>query len=641
MRGRCLLLSTVLVGSISTMSLALAQQSNGRVAAHRSIYSTDRIIIGWRDPAKAERSQKMDALARSRGFKLSAHRKLDARTHVMALDRTLAGAELDAVLSQLEQDSDIAYASADLRRHPHALTSDPLLSSQWYLLDQQPAATRMHLAWDSATSNSSMVVAVLDTGVLFEHPDLGTVASGGKLLPGYDFVFDPNFSNDGDGRDADPSDPGDWVDSADLQKSGYANCETGPSSWHGTRVSGLIGALTDNATGIAGAAYHTRVLPVRVMSKCGGFDSDILVGMRWAAGLTVDGIPDNPTPASVINLSLGGGSVCTSAYRTVIEEITAHGVAVVVSAGNEGTAVSSPANCPGVIAVAGIRHAGSKVGFSNLGSEVTLSAPGGNCVNSGFGQPCLFSIVVATNTGSTTPLASAYTDEINYNVGTSFSAPQVAATAALMLSVNDRLGPQHISDLLRESATAFPAADPAIPQCRVPSGPNDFQTQECGCTTSTCGAGMLNAAAAVGAAARPLAIMGATGTVDIGSTLTLDASGSFAPPGRSVTSLQWSVSNLVGTAPTIDAPTEAITTLRLPGAASFTLTLTVTDDLGRVDEATRMFATPAQTPSVSPTTPAPRSGGGGGGTLGVELIVLLIVGWRQAKRAHPNPLSRQ
>ncbi len=154
------------------------------------------------------------------------------------------------------------------------------------------------------------------------------------------------------------------------------------SSWHGTQTAGLIGALTNNGVGMASVGRTVRILPVRVLGKCGGFDADIIAGMRWAAGLSVPGVPANPNPARVINMSLGGAGVCTQAYVDAVNEINAAGVTIIASAGNStGHAVSSPANCPGVIAVAGLRHVGTKVGFSDLGPQISISAPGGNCVN--------------------------------------------------------------------------------------------------------------------------------------------------------------------------------------------------------------------------------------------------------------------
>src|SRR5438067_10104649 len=178
---------------------------------------------------------------------------------------------------------------------------------------------------------------------------------------------------------SDASDPGDWVVQADLSKPECNGGTTSNSSWHGTRVSGILGAVSNNGVGIAGMTWSAWLLPVRVLGKCGGTDLDIIAGMRWAAGIPVSGAPNNPYPARIENLSLGATSTCPQAYIDVINELAAKGVLVVASAGNEGGPVDAPANCPGVAAVAGLRHAGTKVGYSSLGPEVALSSPAGNC----------------------------------------------------------------------------------------------------------------------------------------------------------------------------------------------------------------------------------------------------------------------
>ena len=277
-----------------------------------------------------------------------------------------------------------------------------MFTSQWYLKNTEVSAVNAIDAWDAERGSTGVVVAVLDTGVFYDHPDLGRADRGGKLLPGFDFVGADHMANDGNARDADPSDPGDWIDAADKTNTLYGNCDTSGSSWHGTRVAGMIGALTSNTSGVAGLSWNSFILPVRVLGKCGGLDSDILAGMRWAAGLHVPGAADNPTPARILNASFGSDGPCEATYRDVINEITARKVLLVLSAGNEGTMVSSPGNCPGVAAVAAIRHAGSKVGFSSLGPEVTIAAPGGNCVNIN-GGPCLFSLDTTSNSGATAP----------------------------------------------------------------------------------------------------------------------------------------------------------------------------------------------------------------------------------------------
>lgn len=608
--------SWVVLALAASGSLASASEYNGEFRKPAPASGTDQIIVKWRSgTADVRRLQKAANLD---GTRFLQKQRLDETTDVIRLATRLTAHELDDVLEQLRGDPDVEFASPDLRRHPHALTNDALLNTQWYLLGEQPSATRTDAAWDITTASSATVVAVLDTGVRFEHPDLRPVAEGGKLLVGHDFVSRAPFANDGDGRDADASDPGDWVDANDLTQPGFGDCEQLPSSWHGTRVAGLVGALTNNLEGVAGAAFNARVLPVRVMGKCGGFDSDIIAGMRWAAGLPVAGVPANPTPATVINLSLGGDGACSAAYQSAVDEINARGVVIVVSAGNDGGPVNSPANCAGVVGVGGIRHVGTKVGFSSLGPGVAISAPGGNCVNTGPGQPCLFSIVVASNTGTTTPATSSYTDPVRFNVGTSFAAPQVASAIALMRSVNSRLSPAQLSSLARESASAFPVStNTAISECRVPASDSDLQTTECNCTTQTCGAGMLNTAAAVAAAQSPVAVLRTEGQPFVGSTLTLNSESSFASDGRTLASFQWSVENITGAAPAIASASQQVTTMSLPGTAQFTLRLTVTDDRGARD--VEVLAMEATTP---PPPPANSDGGGGGGQLSWELLAL-------------------
>lgn len=613
---------------VHAQQVAPAEYNGKFPSPRRAAPATDRIIVKWRgNDSSAERTQQVaqkiaQKLAMPGGLRLQYKRSMSDGAEVLQIDRHLSGVELDSVIEGLQADPGVIYAAPDLRRHAHALTSDLLLPEQWYLMSAQPSATRTEQAWDVTMGSTSMVVAVLDTGVRFDHPDLGRLEQGGKLLAGYDFVSNPTFANDGDARDGDPSDPGDWVSAADLTQPGFTECEQSNSSWHGTRVAGLIGALTNNAVGVAGAGWNTVVLPVRVLGKCGGFDSDIIDAMRWAAGLNVAGIPRNSNPAKVINLSLGGDGVCTAAYQSAASDVTARGVLVVVSAGNDGGPVSAPANCAGVLGVSGLRHIGTKVGFSNLGPDLSIGAPGGNCVN--LGPPCLFSIVVATNTGTTTPVAPAYTDQFNYNIGTSFSAPQAAAAAALMRTINTQLAPSQVITLLKQTAVAFPInSSTAIPNCHVPANSDDLQTTECNCTTQTCGAGMLDAGAAVRAAQRPFAILQRTGAVTSGATLSLDASSSFAADTRNLTGFQWSIESLTGSAPVVIAPAQAITTMQITGTSQFTLRLTVTDDQRAQDIEEVTLATPATPPEPPPPASSSR---GGGGLFSWTLIGILLAG---------------
>ena len=322
------------------------------------------------------------------------------------------------------------------------------------------------------------------------------------MLDGYDFVSEdaPNkfiAANDGNGWDSDPSDPGDWIDAALIaaNPSALTDCSAENSSWHGTRTAGIIGALSQNNTGISGIDWNALILPVRVLGRCGGYTSDIVSGMRWAAGLHVIGVPDNFNPAKVINMSLGGSGTCSVMEQTAVDEIIARGTVIVVSAGNSGLGVESPGNCRGVIAVGGVRHTGTKVGYSSLGPEVTITAPAGNCVNTGAGQPCLYSIDTTTDSGTKAPSGASYTNQINSNVGTSFSAPMVAAVAGLMMGMNPTLTPAQVKNALQSSSRPFPV-DPTLSACPGSNASGDAVGQ-CNCVTTQCGAGMLDALAAV------------------------------------------------------------------------------------------------------------------------------------------------
>jgi len=466
------------------------------IHADNSLAEEGRVIVKYRvTPGALKQALALDQTSRLSarlGLTLHSGRHINARTHVIHT----AGVSSEALAARLSREADVEYAIPDQLRTISSLPNDPLFSGQWYLQAIEAASTHASEAWDLATGSSGVVVAVLDTGVRFDHPDLFPI-----LLQGYDFVSDAPNAGDGDGRDADASDPGDFISLSDAANPNLqALCGSGlfpyDSSWHGTRVAGIVGAAGNNSVGIAGTSWGAKILPVRVIGKCGGFDSDIIAGMRWAAGLSVPGVPDNPNPARIINLSLGGGGSCTFAYTDTIAELAGQGALVVAAAGNETGPVLTPGNCTGVLTVAGVRHVGTKVGYSSLGPEVSVSAPAGNCVNAT--GPCLYSIDTATNLGTTSPAANDYTDQYNYNVGTSFSAPQAAGVAALMLSLNPALTPGDIIARIKQSARAFPT-DNTLSSCPNVATSGDTAGQ-CNCTTATCGAGILDARAAVAAA---------------------------------------------------------------------------------------------------------------------------------------------
>jgi len=595
-------------------------------------------------------TERVAALASRSGVRLVRHRPITALIHAMHIE-TRAGESAEATLARLRADPDVEYAVTDERRYIHAAPSDPLYAQQWYL--QTAAATPSAVdaldAWSTATGSATLVIADIDTGVRPDHPDLMS-----RLLPGYCFISDPFVANGGACPGPSSADPGDWIASADISNhpSECSQATAMPSSWHGTRVAGILGALTNNGVGVAGLTWGSPILPVRALGKCGGLDSDIIAAMLWAGGIAVSGAPGNPNPARIINMSLGGTGACPSSYIEAIGQLTALGVLVVVSAGNEGGPVDAPANCPGVAAVAGLRQAGTKVGYSSLGPEVALGAPAGNCGDSftTAESACVYSMTTTTNLSATspaTPDANDYTGLYycdattgsfsgcsigagqyrDYNIGTSFSAPVVSGIAALMSSVNSNLNSCQMISRLKEGALPYPQtsldATGAQPQmCHVPAGASDVQQSECICTRDdqTCGAGMANAPGALTAALRPIAAVALPGSVTAGQSVTLDGSGSGAANGHSVSGYQWSpVSGGLTLGITGAATSRA--TVTAPACGVATVSLTVTDDAGHADTA-NVVITPG-----SATTAAPAAAGPGAcSTVAPAVIVAVCPG---------------
>lgn len=616
--------------------------------------------------------QQAQALSARLGFPLRDGRAMGSRLQVMKG----SGLSSQQLAARLSAQSDVEYAVVD--GHKYALAAapnDPLFpqqagtttptAGQWYL--QAPnaswaASINVLPAWGVTPGASTLVVADLDTGVRFDHPDLAL-----KLVKGYDFVGGSDViarsglalavavANDGDARDDDPSDPGDWITAAEANQVGGSFYQCGSqdsnnayvgesSSWHGTQTAGLIGAATDNGIGMASVGRNVKVQPLRVLGKCGGFDSDIIDAMRWAANVTVAGMAANPTPAKVINLSLGEDVACSAAFQEAVNDVLAKGVVVVAAAGNDGLPVSSPANCTGVIAVTGVRHIGTKVGYSNLGAQVTVSAPAGNCVNNS--GACLYPVLTTSNSGTTTPVAGAagatYTSGgSDASLGTSFSSPLVAGTVALMLSVDPSMTPSQVMATLKSTARAFPTtgADAGVSACTDPglvTAPNPKQDSECYCTTATCGAGLLDAGAAVAAAAALAPIMSSVSSsatsVVAGASVTFD--GSASRSGAGALTYQWAITGGATSASFTSATNAATVTLVTSAAGNVTVTLTVTDPASQQSTtSTSLTVTPASV--VTPPATGSSSGGGGGAlSLGwlLALLTAVVAVWQVVPR---------
>ena len=352
------------------------------------------------------------------------------RTRVLEFGEPVTLEQAELAASEIQARADVVWAVPDrLMRATVApdLPNDPRFGEQWDVWDSARAnggySVKAPLLWGTTTGQSSVVVAIIDTGIT-AHPDLDA-----NVVAGYDFISDVDVANDGSARDPDPADPGDWITGSESAYGYFEGCPATNSSWHGTHVAGTIAAVQDNAIGISGVAPGVRIQPLRALGKCGGYTSDVVAAMRWAAGGDVPGVPANPTPAKVINLSLGETGNCSAPEQEVIDFARSRDVTVVVAAGNEDASVSTstPANCVGAIAVAATGRDGSRAYYSNFGDspgDITIAAPGGDST--------IDSKILSTyNTGTRSPASPSYASL----QGTSMAAPHVAAAAALAYSL--------------------------------------------------------------------------------------------------------------------------------------------------------------------------------------------------------------
>jgi serine protease len=325
-------------------------------------------------------------------------------------------------LKALHARPEVASVGLNTILRPTAVPSDPYYTYQWnYPLIHLPQA------WDIAKGSPDVVVAVVDTGVRLDHPDLQ-----GKLVAGYDFISDSTRARDGNGIDPDPNDPGD-------RGAGQAT-----SSFHGTHVAGTIAAATDNGIGVAGVTWGSRVMPVRVLGVNGGTLYDVMEGVRYAAGLPNDSGTVPAKPADIINLSLGGGGNCQIAADT-FTLARAAGVIVVAAAGNDGTSTPSfPASCDGVVSVAAVDLNRNPAAYSSFGPTIDVTAPGGDLSADRNGDGYADGVLSTLADDSVSPLAYVY----SFYQGTSMATPHVSGVFALMRSVNPDLTPLQIDTLL-------------------------------------------------------------------------------------------------------------------------------------------------------------------------------------------------
>ena len=338
--------------------------------------ATDRMIVKFKPAPEAGatvvRVKRADAVRQASGAAMVPLRELADGAQVYQLPSSLDIASAEQLARKIAADPSVAYAEPDRIRKRALMPNDPYRDNQWQLYDTYGA--RLTSAWDVTTGSGAVVIALVDTGYL-PHADLS-----GRFLPGYDFITDAFIANDGDGRDDQALDPGDWVTQAEIDANPVCDGNVPEdSSWHGLMVAGIAGATGNNAIGVAGMNWGVRLLPVRALGKCGGYMSDIIDGMYWAAGFDVPGIPTNPTPAHIINVSFGSTDNCQVTEQNAINAIVAAGKVVVAAAGNEEADVKthSPSNCANVIAVGATTRSGSRASYSNFGTGITVSAPVG------------------------------------------------------------------------------------------------------------------------------------------------------------------------------------------------------------------------------------------------------------------------
>ncbi len=395
---------------------AAKDKTNTGAVAQDGAY--DRFVVHFAPASAAARDDaaadaEVAEVAQGFGSKLTVTRRLSTAGVLVQVDERLGKDKADRLIAKFVARSAVDFAEVDAVMTPTLTPNDPDYALQWHY-SEPVAGMNLPAAWDTA-DGTGISVAVLDTGIT-THTDLSP-----NVVAGYDFVSSATNARDGNGRDADASDQGDWTVAEECSPGSAAR----NSSWHGTHVAGTIAAATNNASGISGVAFGAKVQPVRVLAKCGGTLADIADAITWASGGPVSGVPANPTPSKVINMSLGGSGTCGATYQNAINAAVARGTTVVVAAGNSNADAAGyqPSSCSSTVVVAAGDREGNRAQYSNFGPVVDLTAPGGETAVRANG------VLSTLNTGTTVPVAEAYA----HYQGTSMATPHVAGLAALVL----------------------------------------------------------------------------------------------------------------------------------------------------------------------------------------------------------------
>lgn len=528
---------------------------------------------------------KSDTVQRRRALASAVDRALPSGTGVattvgglkgmslVRFDDVVTGQQADALADRVQARSDVAWALpnyvATAQGGSPVGANDPYFAQQRNLWDMQIASpeggfsTKAPALWRATRGTSNVVVAVLDTGILPDHPDLK-----GRLVAGYDFVDDEEVcddqdvcepsgtfasAGDGDGIDPDPSDPGDWIDETNAAACGLGEDDHSTSSWHGSHVAGIIGATANNGIGIAGVAPGVKVQPVRVIGHCGATLWDIMMGIVWSSGADLGevagsyyaDVPVNRTPAQVANLSLGldlpnadlRDLICDEAFGPVASIARSQGTALVAAAGNAARSadLALPAACPGFLSVGAASATGHRAWYSNFGSSVDVSAPGGDQLIEGDMSDTVYSTVVRS-----TQAPNGVYDIAGYE-GTSMAAPAVAGGMALLASMGHNT-PDSLDRAVGAAVSPFPARSERYVRRTVtlPSG-KKLVTGDLNCTPARCGSGLFDLS-------RVVAAPTISGSRNVGSVLRARGTGLYGPAARE-TFTWWRGSVRVGNGP--------------------------------------------------------------------------------------------